>query len=179
MRHIVTVLFLISLITIQPAAAADLVDLSTISLANSQTLAEETLHLGKSTRRGVTAEAWLEPVPATLGSETPAREEGGHFRIKVEFRNASSGEALLDGQVAVRTYTPDAQQAETVRMTAGEEFWSAEVWLSEDAETMLKIGSKLSDGKKRIYRYFFNPVPQQPENIVPATGGVNGGAESN
>lgn len=126
------------------------------SVASSQLSALSEIALGQELVRGVIAQARVVP----LRVQPPGSEnlpENGNYRVFLTFREAKSGRQLLKGQAAVRLFAADDRTLNTVRLVAEEHAWSCAIFLPEKGETMMKVGSQLDDGKKRIFRFFVRP----------------------
>ncbi len=154
-------LLIATLLLFNPALAhtADIVDLGQLQLVTEPFNAPASISdLGRDVRRGVEAQVQLEPQPLLDISE-PLDGNLRHFLISVFFIETKTGQELLEGQVAARIFTPDKRIAKTVRLEPREFQWSGVLVLPSEGETMIKIGTKLADGKKRIYRFFYNQQP--------------------
>lgn len=129
--------------------------------SSSQPSSIREIALGQELVRGVIAEARLVP----LRVQPPASEnlpEKANYRVALTFREAKSGRHLLKGQAAVRLFTADDRTLDTVRLVAEEQTWRCAIFLPERGETMIKVGSQLDDGKKRIFRFFVRPESALP-----------------
>lgn len=157
MRQILLALLFFSLAIIQNSSAADSADFSSVTQEKSPS-ARGALSLGREVRRGVIADAWLDPVerPSVSTSLSPDDNLATH-RIRIIFTIEKTGETVLDGQTAARIYTGTGQATDTVRLEGENEVWSGFLHLPDTQETMIKVGTKLTDGKKRIYRFFYQP----------------------
>jgi hypothetical protein len=84
----------------------------------------------------------------------------------LEFIRTATGESLLAGQAAVRVFGANNRVTQTVRLEPQDGQWTGKVLLDTGGESLIKIGSKLADGKKRIYRFFFNqPTSELPGDL--------------
>lgn len=111
--------------------------------------------LGRDTHRGVEARVQLEPQPLLDRSESLTKNLQ-HYLISVVFIDIKTGKELVKGQVAARTITTIKRISKTVRLEAKPLRWTGMLILPTKGETLIKIGSKLGDGKKRIYRFFYD-----------------------
>lgn len=125
--------------------------------------------LGKDVRRGVEAQALLESQPLLDISE-PLEGDLQHYLITIVFTDLGIGKALLEGQVAARVSNAEQRMTDTVRLEPQQNQWRGILRLPAEGETMIKVGTKLSDGKKRIYRFFHNrqTVMILPEEQAPS-----------
>ena len=163
---IVTLLFLVSSV----AHAANVVNVSQLQLgAESFVSSAPIVDLGQDRLRGVEARVRLEAL-TLLDISEPLDGNLQHYLISVVFIETKTGKELLVGQVAARTFTTDNQIANTVRLEPQQTQWTAILTLPSEEQTMIKIGSKLPDGKKRIYRFFYDqrPVVTLPEVVESA-----------
>ncbi len=120
------------------------VDLSRLNLT--------VIDLGQDLRRGVVARVQLQP-QADLDLSEPTEKNLYHYKVTVSFTDKKTGENLGEGQAAARIFA-DKYATSTVRLEPQTAEWTGFVLLPTE-EVMIKIGSKLADGKKRIYRFFF------------------------
>ncbi len=152
-------LFIFLLLVPSFSFAAQIVDVGQLILnAKPLNLPAAITSLGQDVRRGVEARVQLETQPLLDVSE-PLADGWHHYQISVVFIDKLNGNQLIDGQVAARTFPEDRRQIKTVRLEPQELQWTGQLILPSEQETMIKIGSKLSDGKKRIYRFFHGPPP--------------------
>jgi len=161
---LVLVVAFLLLLTPSITISATVVDLGNLQLSPVVNVVSPPItDLGMDRIRGVEAQAQLVPQPF-LDISNPLESGLNHYLISVEFLDEASGKALPEGQVAARTFTLENHIADTVRLEPQENQWRGALILSSNWETLIKVGCKLSDGKKRIYRFFFNP---QPVTFVP------------
>ena len=168
-------LFIVILLLLTPSLAftANVVDVGLLQLepepfSNSAVIND----LGQEIRRGVKAQVQLESQPLLDISE-PLDGNLQHYLISVVFLEEKTGKELLEGQVAARTFTSDSRSARTVRLEPQQRQWTALLEIPSEGETMIKVGSKLPDGKKRIYRFFYDQrpvVPIKEEQSQPGLG---------
>lgn len=113
------------------------------------------IELGQEIVRGVIAQARLVP----LQVHPPASENlpgKVNYRLIVTFREAKSGREILTGQAAVRLFAEDDRTLDTIRLVLEQQAWICLLFLPDRSETMIKVGSQLDDGKKRMFRFFFD-----------------------
>ncbi len=157
-------LFIAILILLAPSLAhtASVIDVAQLQLEPESLSTSVVINdLGQDVRRGVEAHVQLEPQPLLDISE-PLAGDLQHYLISVVFVEEKTGEELLEGQVAARTYTSNRRKARTVRLVPQQHQWTGMLELPSEGETMIKVGSKLPDGKKRIYRFFYDQRPVVP-----------------
>lgn len=137
--------------------AADIVDVSQLAaLSQNQEPAQQVIDLGQDIRRGVEARAQLVPQVST-GEDATLSGNAALYTLSVSFIDGKTRQVLLEGQVAARAYNSENNILKTVRLEPQQLFWAGSMPLAQDRETMIKIGTQLTDGKKRIYRFFFRP----------------------
>ena len=147
---------LILLLFLPVTAPAAVVNLDTPQvMENSHPQAPETVSLGAEILRGVRAQASLQPLSE---GDPDFDTEGANYRLQVDFVRPQSGEKILEGQAAARIFDAASEARSTVRLEVSAEHWSCALHLPEAGETMIKVGTQLPDGKKRIYRFFFDPT---------------------
>ena len=156
MRLLLFILFISMSFLSQAAAVVDIGQLQLVDVPVSA--AAQPVDLGQDMRRGVVARVQLEPRAELDGSsgQTGTLQK---YLLSVSFVESETGKLLLEGQVAARLFSKDKRIADTLRLEAQENNWSGLLTLPAEGETLIKIGSKLNDDKKRIYRFFYNSQP--------------------
>jgi len=129
----------------QPGKVAQLQSPST-----QQFYAERNIDLGRDSYRGVQIAAQLSPVPGS--------SRGEDYLLSVSFFSVKSGKPLEEGEVAVKVTSPDGRTAAPLRLNPVDGVFRTKIRLSRKGESLVKIGSKLADEKKRIFRFFYNPT---------------------
>lgn len=163
-REVSMQLFIVILLLLTPSLAYtdNVVDVAQLQLEPEPFSPSVVINdLGEEIRRGVKARVQLESQPLR-DIEKPLNGGLHHYLISVVFLKEKTGKELLEGQVAARTFTPDRRMARTVRLEPQQHQWTGLLELPSEGETMIKVGSKLSDGKKRIYRFFYDQRPVVP-----------------
>lgn len=118
------------------------------------------IELGQEIVRGVIAQASLVPFqPHPSASESIS--EKVNYRFLVTFHEAKSGREILAGQAAVRLFSEDDRTLDTIRLALEQQAFSCLLFLPDRGEIMIKVGSQLDDGKKRIFRFFFDAGRQR------------------
>jgi len=154
-----SLLFLILLIVVPASHAADVLDLSRLpdsAVTDDRAGKVEKLPLGKELQRGVETEAWLELLPKDNLHGDMITDIPTH-RLRVRFVELKTKSLIEDGLVAARIFYEGRRKPRTLQMLCEEGVWSVDIRLPGNAETLIKLGSKLEDGKKRIYRFFYRP----------------------
>lgn len=150
--------FILFIVTPLSSHAADVVDSGQQLFEEPIIATVQSVDLGQDARRGVVAIALLEP-QRTEDKDTGQAEDLQTFRLSVSFVESETGKLFLEGQVAARLFSAGKRIADSVRLEPQESNWSGLLPLAAEGETLIKIGSKLNDGKKRIYRFFYKPLP--------------------
>lgn len=110
---------------------------------------DQAIDLGQDVYRNVIAKAQLNRL---IGSAEINGKVG--YLLSVSFVDEKRGLPMMDGDVAVKITTPDASVELPIRLQPIDGAFQTEIYLESTGESQLKIGSKLSDDKKRIYRFF-------------------------
>ena len=167
-------LFILAFFLIVPALAqsANFVEVPKASLSSTSLVNPgNRINLGKDVRRGVEAQVYLES-QQQLDINQPLQGDLHHFLISVVFTDVRTKKNIREGEVAARTILPSGRsKATTIRLEIQGNSWTGMLALPSAGETTIKLGSKLPDGKKRIYSYFYNPKPSLPADIGSIPGG--------
>lgn len=75
--------------------------------------------------------------------------------IMVGFMN-EKGEAIADGQVAVKVESPDGSVSGAIRMMGMEGEFGADITLDQKGIYKFEVGTKLADGKKRRFQMHYD-----------------------
>lgn len=109
----------------------------------------QVIDLGQDVYRGVIAQAQLNRLIDSAASAGKVS-----YLLSVSFVDEKRGVPMADGDVAVKITAPDASVAQPIRLQPIGGTFQADIYLESTGESLLTIGSKLSDEKKRIYRFF-------------------------
>lgn len=75
--------------------------------------------------------------------------------IMIAFEDVASGEAVASGAVAVKIEDPDEKVSEAIEMMGMDGHYGVDITLDKKGMYHFKIGTKLADGKKRMFHYHF------------------------
>ncbi|PLX95614.1 MAG: hypothetical protein C0619_01105 [Desulfuromonas sp.] len=142
--------FFILLLVVGPVSAIA-ADPAGAAAEPSSAVVSRVVELGSDTYRGVVATARLE-IPQQSG--TSGSGEAVVCQLLLNFSSAASGQPLTEGDVAVKVGETDRRLADPVRLNPIDGGFRAEVTIARGGEALLKIGSRLDDDKKRIYRFY-------------------------
>lgn len=98
---------------------------------------------------GVMASGHLMDVKAKMAEHGMATTH----HLMVGFMN-TDGEPIIKGQVAVKIESPDGKLSKANKMMAMDGQFGADVTLDQKGMYKFKIGTKLADGKKRMYHMY-------------------------
>lgn len=76
-----------------------------------------------------------------------------HFMVM--FKDASSGDSLEQGVVALKVIDPAGQRSAAVKLMGMDGSFGADVALPQKGKYVFEVGTKLADGKKRQYRFHY------------------------
>lgn len=150
--------FLFLLVSVYPAAADNhlATESQLLPVGTAEADHYQTVDLGSDVYRGVVATAQLKRLPESVeGGALPAGK--GQYLLTVSFSGEQRGEVLSKGAVAVKITSPEERISEPVRLDPTEGIFQAAILLDLNGESLVKIGSKLADDNKRIYRFFYTP----------------------
>ncbi len=105
--------------------------------------------VGSMTSKGVKGMAHLKDVSETM--EKMGMTTTHHFMIA--FVDETTGEQIESGTVALKITNPDAKVGEVIKLAGMGGHFGADVALDMKGEYHFKLGTKLSDGKKRKYHF--------------------------
>lgn len=75
--------------------------------------------------------------------------------IMIAFEAVASGDAIESGTVAVKIEDPDENISDAINLLAMEGSFGADITLDKKGMYHFKLGTKLADGKKRIFHHHF------------------------
>jgi len=75
--------------------------------------------------------------------------------IMIAFEDVASGDAVENGSVAVKIEDPDENISEAIKLVGMDGHYGADVILDKKGMYHFKFGTKLVDGKKRMFHYHF------------------------
>lgn len=112
----------------------------------------EMIMLGAEVKNGVKGMAHLKDVSAAM---TKMGMTTTHH-LMMMFSNVQSGQSMEQGSVAVKVTTPSGQQLKALKLIGMQGHFGADVTLDETGIYQLSIGTRLDDGKKRIYTFSYD-----------------------
>lgn len=150
--------FLLLLLSVSPAVADNHLSSGAEPLLTADIVVDPNreIQLGSEVYRGVVATAQLKWLPEPVEGEVLPPDKS-QYLLTVSFSKEKSSKIMPKGDVAVKITSPDEVTEAAIRLIPTEGAFQAAVLLDQDGESLLKIGSKLPDEKKRIYRFFFTP----------------------
>jgi len=107
------------------------------------------LVVGTMTSKGVKGMAHLKDVSKTMADMGMPTTH--HFMIA--FVDEETGAQVESGTVALKITNPDAKVSETIELVGMAGHFGADVTLDMAGEYHFRLGTKLSDGKKRKYHF--------------------------
>ncbi len=75
--------------------------------------------------------------------------------IMVAFEDVASGDAIESGTVAVKIEDPDEMVSEAIKLSGMDGHFGTDITLDKKGIYHFKIGTKLTDGKKRTFHLHF------------------------
>jgi hypothetical protein len=93
---------------------------------------------------------------AHIGDVSKAMAEMGMketHHLMVSFKEDKGGKAVDSGAVAVKVTDPAGGKGEAVKMMAMEGSFGADLTLAKPGKYIFEVGTKLTDGKKRQFRF--------------------------
>ena len=119
--------------------------------AAMQSMNTESIMLGMETAEGVKAMAHLNDIGAMMAQM--GRKENFHFMIMLT--DATTGAPVADGTVALKITDPSGVQGEAIALAGMEGHFGADIVLPAKGEYRFQVGSKLADGKKRLFSFLY------------------------
>lgn len=109
----------------------------------------QTIKLGTDAYRGVNATAQLHQIPGGTAA-------AGKYLLTVSFSTKSGGKVLQKGDVAARISAANRRTTDPVRLNLIDGSFQSEIQLSTKGESLITVGSKLDDDKKRIFQFSYS-----------------------
>jgi len=75
--------------------------------------------------------------------------------IMISFVDVNSGAAIESGSVAVKVEAPDEKVMDAISLLSMDGDFGADITLNKKGLYHFQLGTKLADGKKRIFHYHF------------------------
>lgn len=112
----------------------------------------EMIMLGAEVNNGVKGMAHLKDVRAAMTKMGMATTH----HLMMMFSNAQSGKSVEQGSVAVKVTTPSGKQLKALKLIGMQGHFGADVTLAETGTYQFSIGSRLDDGKKRVFAFSYD-----------------------
>jgi hypothetical protein len=113
--------------------------------------------LGECLREEVQSRAEIKAYGADAVASMAKMGMDGTHHLMVYF-NDMSGSEMTDGTVAVRVKGPDGQQSAPVKLMGMGKGFGGDIVLKGKGEFELEVGTKLKDGKKRVFEYSYEKM---------------------
>lgn len=126
-------------------SAADGMEMSMTSTASSIMLQSDKME-------GVNATAHLKDIKEAMAQH--GGKQTHHFMV--EFTTENEGEKFDDGLAAVKIIDPEGNELTPLKMMAMEGSFGVDVELNRSGKYIFEVGTKLKDGKKRVFRFHHN-----------------------
>jgi hypothetical protein len=110
--------------------------------------------LGECVRDEVQSRADIKAYGADAVASMAKMGMDGTHHLMVYFSDKSGGE-ITDGVVAVRIKGPDGKQSAPVKLMGMGKGFGGDIVLKAKGEYELEVGTKLQDGKKRVFEYSY------------------------
>jgi len=110
---------------------------------------EGMIMLGDQTQDGVKGIAHMKDVGEKMAEM--GMDATHHFMMM--FKDASSGEPIEEGLVAVKVKTPSGKTRKPTKLMGMEGHFGADVTLKEKGTYKFEVGTKVKDGQKRTYEF--------------------------
>jgi hypothetical protein len=110
--------------------------------------------LGECLRDEVQSRAEIKAYGADAVASMAKMGMDGTHHLMVYFNDMSGGE-IVDGTVAVRVKGPDGKPSAPVKLMGMGKGFGSDIVLKGKGEFELEIGTKLKDGKKRVFEYSY------------------------
>lgn len=119
-----------------------------MSMSSSAT----TIMLNSDMMEGVNAKAHLKDIKEAMAQH--GGKQTHHFMV--EFSTENEGEKFDAGLAAVKIIDPEGNELSPLKMMAMEGSFGVDVELNKNGKYLFEVGTKLSDGKKRVFRFHHN-----------------------
>jgi len=109
--------------------------------------------LGQCEREGVSAMAHIKSYDADAMASMKKMGMNGTHHLMIFFED--HGESIADGMAAVKLTGPDGKTSEPVKLMLMGKGFGADVAFQEKGEYAIEVGTKLKDGKKRVFEFSY------------------------
>jgi hypothetical protein len=110
--------------------------------------------LGECLRDNVHSRAEIKAYGAEAVASMAKLGMAGTHHFMVYF-NDMTGTELVDGLVALRIKRPDGNKSAPIKLLGMGKGFGADIVLDATGQYDLEVGTKLKDGKKRVFEYFY------------------------
>lgn len=111
--------------------------------------------IGECERDGVNAMAHIKVYgPDAVASMSKMGMNGTHH-LMIYFQKSGDKEMMTDGMAAVKITGPDGKTSKPVKLMAMGQAFGSDVAMSEPGEYKIEVGTKLKDGKKRQFEFYY------------------------
>ena len=110
--------------------------------------------LGECQRENVHSRAEIKTYGAEAVAKMSSMRMAGTHHFMIYFSDLTGNE-LTDGLVALRIKGPDGDQSAPIKLLGMGKGFGADIVLDAPGRYDLEIGSKLQDGKKRVFEYVY------------------------
>lgn len=101
---------------------------------------------------GVKASAQLKDIKEAMAQQGGTQTH--HFMV--EFYQEGGGKRLDGGTVAIKIVDPAGNELKPAKMMAMKGSFGADVELSQSGDYLFEVGTRLSDGRKRLFRFHYS-----------------------
>ncbi|MBU0480187.1 MAG: hypothetical protein KKG47_03680 [Proteobacteria bacterium] len=102
-------------------------------------------------QEGVKAMAHLKDIKAAMAEY--GSKETHHFMV--QFSTEGDGQSLDTGLAAVKVVDPEGKELDPRKMMAMDGSFGVDVALNMKGKYQFEVGTKLKDGKKRVFRFHY------------------------
>jgi len=112
--------------------------------------------IGQCEREGVNAMAHIKAYGADAVASMKKMGIEGTHHLMLFFQKAGEHDMLTDGMAAVKIKGPDGKASEPIKLMAMGQGFGADVALPAKGDYDIEVGTKLKDGKKRQFEFFYS-----------------------
>jgi len=110
--------------------------------------------LGECQRENVHSRAAIKPYGAEAVAKMSSMGMAGTHHFMVYFTDLTGSE-LTAGLVALRIKGPDGEKSAPIKLLGMGKGFGSDIVLDKPGRYGLEVGTKLKDGKKRVFEYFY------------------------
>jgi len=112
--------------------------------------------IGQCEREGINAMAHIKAYGADAVASMKKMGMNGTHHLMLFFQKAGDKDMLTDGMAAVKIKGPDGKTSEPIKLMAMGQGFGADVALPAKGDYDIEVGTKLKDGKKRQFEFFYS-----------------------